>query len=211
MQRFFVATNFVETIRPIYYWTKAVGLISFTADFERKTIRRSFKDVLIFVVFLFFNAYLAAAAGLMSTDGNPTYFNSPLIEFILNLFLTLQLVAMIGIPIVNYFNVHRYDRFIRHIVEVDDGLHKLGHRHNYSAEYFNCTIYLVGSVVLQFGCLSGMVISNPFRANFQTGENIIVLISFLMCNMMYITSTCYCCASLWVVVYRYRKLNETFR
>uniref|UniRef100_A0A182Q3V6 Gustatory receptor n=1 Tax=Anopheles farauti TaxID=69004 RepID=A0A182Q3V6_9DIPT len=211
MGRFFVATNFVQTLRPVYYLTKAIGLISFTANFDTIGSRRDFKDVVSFVGFLFFNSILALNAALTPTQRNMTYFDSSLIQFIFSLFLSLQLVALIVIPVVNYLNAKKFDRLVRHIVEVDEGLGQLGYEHDYSEEYFYSTMYLTVSLILQIICLTGTAVSNPFLGQFDTVNNVLIMVTFTMCNLVYIMSCCYCCTSLWAIVYRYHKINATFR
>ncbi|XP_058060914.1 uncharacterized protein LOC131211463 [Anopheles bellator] len=210
MKRFFVAHNFVETLRPMYYLTKALGLVSFTANFKTASIRRTFKDVLIFVGYVCLNSFLVIKSSTAPFDRNRSLYNSALIEFILNLFLSIQMLAMIVVPIVNYLNAYRYDRLIQLVVDADRELERIGYRHDYSTEYFCHAMYLLVAFLLQIGCLSGTVLSNPFQVDYRTGENTVVLITFIMANLMFITSTCYCCEALWAIVYRYHKINVAF-
>uniref|UniRef100_A0A182FRY5 Gustatory receptor n=1 Tax=Anopheles albimanus TaxID=7167 RepID=A0A182FRY5_ANOAL len=210
MKSLFVARNFGETRRPIYFIARALGLVAFSIDFEQLTIRRTFRDVLFFVTFLVLNSYLVIQTSLAPFDKERTIFDSALIEFILNLFIRLQELAVIGIPVVNYLNAYSYKRLIRMIVEVDDGLERLGYKHNFGREARSSALYLLVSVLIQIGCLCGTIISNPFQADYQTGHNAIVVITFFIANLVFITSTFYCCETLWVIVYRYHKLNVTF-
>ncbi|XP_050086466.1 uncharacterized protein LOC126571735 [Anopheles aquasalis] len=210
MKSLFTAKNFAETRRPVYVIARALGLVSFSVDFEQLTIRRTFRDVLFFVALLVLNSYLVIQTSLAPFDRERTILNSALIEFILNLFIRLQELAVIGVPIVNYLNAYNYNRFIRMIVDVDNGLERLGYKHNFDREVRSSALYLLVSVLIQIGCLSGTIISNPFQADYQTGHNSIVVVTFFIANLVFITSTFYCCESLWAVVYRYHKLNVTF-
>ncbi|XP_053671025.1 uncharacterized protein LOC128721310 [Anopheles nili] len=210
MKRFFVAKNFIQTLRFIYYMAKALGLISFTANFETSTIRRSFKDMLIFVAYMFVNCFLVMKAGFTSERENQLFYDSSLIQFIFNMFLALQQFALLGIPIVNYINAYKYHNLMLCITEVDGELQKLGYKHDYSAEYLFSTVYLAGSLACQIGCLVGTLFTNPYLGNVETANDLVRLLAFIMGNLVFITSCCYCCASLWALVYRYHKINCTF-
>ncbi|XP_058448651.1 uncharacterized protein LOC131428622 [Malaya genurostris] len=151
--RWFRADSFFESLRPVYLIAKVLLLHFETIDFERRTVRRTLFDQILYVLTLIMDLYLSLV-GIRSCAAFIELSDSMLLNlgyggsFLMSYLLSLALPLWNGLKARTIFSIYES------IAAYDDDLKLLGLRIDHQRHNFVSTIFVMCSMCFAFFMLA---------------------------------------------------------